>query len=174
MIYLDMDNVLTDFDKGLKNYGVIRNDMSFIHLPYTEWTEENKKLDVQVRECMARDDFWLDLPMMKDARILWEFCQPYKPFVLTAKPFGFGNDGDRIANDKWVWITDNLGPMHPGQFICCERSEKKNFIKSSNHKHQILVDDLAANCSEWESVGGIGIIHTSAKTTIKELEKYVN
>lgn len=172
MIYLDCDGVLADFNKGLANYGIPLNDNSFIHKPKSEWTKDNKVLDRQVRDVMAVEGFWLDIPPMKDALKLWEFCLPYQPFVLTAKP----NDvvwGNRIANEKWIWLTDNLGPIKPSQFICCLRSEKKNFINSSNHKHQILVDDLEANCEEWKSVGGIGIVHISAANSIKELKKYV-
>lgn len=171
MIYLDLDDTLADFSGGLLRHG-IKNDCAFIHKPKSQWTDQQKELDRQVVEVMKQPGFFMDLPAFKDTRLLWDFCRPFHPFILTAKPSD-ESSGDRVANEKWIWVTEHLGPINPKQFICCLRSEKKDFIGSSNHKHQILVDDLEANCKEWQSVGGIGVLHTSAKNSIKELQKYV-
>lgn len=170
MLYLDMDGVLSDFSKGCAKYDV-SNDSSHIHLPKDQWTAEQATLDSVIKGLMDQDGFFLNLPPMPDLKVLWNFCRPFEPFILTAKPSS--DDGYRVVNEKWIWLTEHLGPIKPKQFICCLRSEKKNFIRSSTHRYQILVDDLEANCKDWESVGGIGIVHTSAKATIKELEKYV-
>jgi hypothetical protein len=38
-------------------------------------------------------------------------------------------------------------------------------------ENRILIDDLANTIDEWNAKGGIGILHTSAANTIKELKK---
>jgi hypothetical protein len=38
-------------------------------------------------------------------------------------------------------------------------------------KNRILIDDLAKTIDEWNAKGGIGILHTSAADTIKQLKK---
>ena len=38
-------------------------------------------------------------------------------------------------------------------------------------ENHILIDDLPNTIEEWNNKGGIGILHTSAATTIKELKK---
>ncbi len=37
--------------------------------------------------------------------------------------------------------------------------------------NRILIDDLPNTIDEWNAKGGIGILHTSAANTIKELKK---
>lgn len=167
-----MDGVLVDFDTGLLQYGLDSNYKQ-LNIPKKLWSTEETEHDNKIQEVMKQLGFFYNLPAYKDTLVLWNFCRPYRPFILTARPNDVSS-GDRVADEKWLWITEHLGPIPPKQFICCLRSEKKNFINSSNHKHQILVDDLEANCKDWQSVGGIGIIHTTAKNSIKELEKYVN
>jgi hypothetical protein len=36
---------------------------------------------------------------------------------------------------------------------------------------KILIDDMEQTIREWRNAGGIGILHTSAADTIKELKK---
>jgi 5'(3')-deoxyribonucleotidase len=163
-----MDGVLANFDQELVDRGII-NDNSFLHLSKSDWTEENKKLDAQVKACMSEEGFWLNLKPMTDALKLWNYCKQFDPAILTALPSHMDGSVDWIANEKWIWFTDNFGPLNPERFITCFRPEKKNY----SGKNKILVDDLHANCEEWKQMGGIGILHTSAKDSIKELQKYV-
>jgi len=44
---------------------------------------------------------------------------------------------------------------------------KKNYA-APNH---ILIDDRKSNIDEWRAEGGIGILHTSAADTIRQLKK---
>ena len=39
------------------------------------------------------------------------------------------------------------------------------------NKDSILIDDRKQNIDHWIESGGIGILHTSAKDTIKQLKK---
>ena len=38
-------------------------------------------------------------------------------------------------------------------------------------KNSILIDDYSKNIEQWRAAGGIGILHTSAEDTIKQLQK---
>ena len=56
----------------------------------------------------------------------------------------------------------------PGaKLILAKRENKQNYVDKSN----ILIDDRPDNIAEWESNGGIGILHTSAASTIKKLKE---
>ena len=46
-------------------------------------------------------------------------------------------------------------------------NQKKIFSQKGN----VLIDDRPENIEAWESEGGIGILHKSAKDTIDELKK---
>ncbi|MBP8946560.1 MAG: hypothetical protein KBG18_03475, partial [Bacteroidales bacterium] len=55
------------------------------------------------------------------------------------------------------------------EYYLTTRKEKQNF---SAHDH-ILIDDMKKNIEEWTQRGGIGILHTSTKQTINELQKFI-
>ena len=54
---------------------------------------------------------------------------------------------------------------------------KKIYFKAAKYKadfvglNKILIDDRQDTISSWNANGGIGILHTSAANTIKELKK---
>lgn len=176
-----MDGVLADFDRALVERGIVnRND--FLHKPKSEWTAADIEIDAQVLKCMREPGWFSNLPPMPDAKELWAFCLPYKPVVLTAKPkYRKGSNhveqpdrGAVVEAEKREWITKTFGPIPDEQFICCAREEKKNFIGHTPHLHQILVDDLPANIEEWNTAGGIGIVHKSAEMSIYQLKMILN
>ena len=51
------------------------------------------------------------------------------------------------------------------------REDKKAFAKNKDGKPNVLIDDYIKNIREWESAGGIGIVHTSISKTLAELKK---
>jgi hypothetical protein len=54
---------------------------------------------------------------------------------------------------------------------------KKQYFKPAKFKHEfsgknrILIDDRADTIENWNAKGGIGILHTSANNTIKQLKQ---
>lgn len=168
-----MDGVLADFNEAVFRMGVPKRQEQSIHKSKDKWTKEDYELNDQVVKCMQAPGFWKNIPLVPDALNLWEFCKFYKPIILTAKPDNF-ECSLTVEQGKKEWVYTKLGLIPDNQFICCFRSEKKNFIGHTNHKLQILVDDMPQNCKEWEQAGGIGIIHTSAQDSISQLEKIIN
>jgi hypothetical protein len=52
------------------------------------------------------------------------------------------------------------------KLILSKASDKKNYSKPFH----ILIDDRASNIEDWRNEGGVGILHTSTSSTIKELQ----
>ena len=50
------------------------------------------------------------------------------------------------------------------------RAQKKDYA-TSDEKPNVLIDDYIKNIREWESAGGIGILHKDVGKTINELKR---
>lgn len=172
-LYLDMDGVLADFDLGCAKMG-IQNKHNFIHKPRSEWTEEEKKLDIEVNRLMATPGFFYNLPPMDGAFALWDFCQQFNPTVLTARP---KNDeiAERVIEEKTLWLREVLDCNN---VIVCLRAEKQKYAKTFVKKlsggyfePNILVDDLQSNIDEWNAAGGVSILFKNSIQAISDLKK---
>ena len=52
------------------------------------------------------------------------------------------------------------------------RKHKANFAKDGRDgRPNLLIDDHSKNIDAFRKAGGLGIVHTSARNTIKELKK---
>jgi len=51
--------------------------------------------------------------------------------------------------------------------ILASRANKVNY----SNENSILIDDMPRTIEEWDSGGGIGILHTSANSTIDKLKQ---
>lgn len=169
-IYLDMDGVLADFDGAIEARGVSPGDAGFIHRPLDEWTAEQRHRDKQVREIMELFDFWPSIPRMHGAFGLVMAAVltvgEENVFILTATP-RVTAWRERITSQKRAWALEHLG-FPSRQVITCLRAEKA--LRAGPRK--LLVDDLPANCSEWEAAGGVAHLHTDAKSTIAKLLEF--
>ena len=149
-IFCDMDGVLVDFDKG---FTTLSKGVKPDSLPKPRfWAMFYGLTKGKERE------YWAGLPWMSDGQELWNYIKSYKPEILTAPP------SDKAKEGKNDWCKDNLG------------SVKINF-KQARDKHHfvapdaILIDDKASTIDKWNAEGGVGIHHTSASNTIKQLKK---
>lgn len=163
MLYLDYDQVLADFDGHLQTYGVFKNDQTFHHTHPSTWTEEQTELSRRVKECMATPGFWETIPLCPGAYQLWDFCQVYRPTILTAIP-SEKDWQERITYEKNQHIDKYFGFRIPR--IICLRSEKQQYAKGIK---DILLDDTVQNITEWVKAGGFGILHTDVENSIKKI-----
>ena len=151
-IYCDMDGVLADFEKGIKDIiGGKFNDDRWNELP---------------------DDFFLQLEPMPDAKKLWGFIGKYNPLILTAVPRSSrGPISKRATEDKtrfmkrWFGVSGNR--MYPVM-----RADKMRFAKDGRDgRPNLLIDDHSKNILQFKSAGGIGVHHKSASGSIKQLKE---
>jgi hypothetical protein len=148
-IYCDMDGVLVDFDQGYKDL----TGMS------------TKEADAQGKEAFwnpiakAGASFWIKLKWMPDGQQLWDYINKYNPSLLSAPS---KEESSKIG--KRVWVKRNL----PGAKLILRPASQKQQFSGEN---KILIDDRADNIEQWRNKGGIGILHTSASDTIKQLKE---
>jgi 5'-nucleotidase len=149
-IYCDMDGVLCDFDERFK---------FFSGESPTEYKSKNgtdKFWDI-IDE--AGVGFWAGMKWMSDGKQLWDYISSYNPTLLSAPS---SQSESRLG--KRLWVKKHL----PGvKLILSKASDKKNYSKPFH----ILIDDRASNIEDWRNEGGVGILHTSTFSTIKELQK---
>ena len=62
-------------------------------------------------------------------------------------------------------VAKNISGVNQEIFV--PASQKQQF----SGENQILIDDRVDNIEQWKSKGGIGILHTSASDTIKQLKE---
>jgi len=146
-IFVDMDSVLVDFNKGYSKLtgidmtGEFRDDDEF-------WDPINR----------AGYDFWINLQWMPDGKKLWNYVSKYNPEILSAPS---RQDDSRVG--KHAWIKREIPGAH---LILRTAKNKKEFACP----HCILIDDRPQNIESWKEAGGIAILHTSADDTIKQLK----
>jgi hypothetical protein len=145
-LFLDLDGVLADFDRGVQ-------------------AVTGKRPDQQPRKAMwhalARaPDFYGALEMMHDAQVLWDFCKPYEPTILTGLPLG-----DWAPEQKRRWVANMLGRRV--RIITCMSRDKHRYAGPGH----FLVDDRESIRDSWERAGGIFILHVNAERSIAALKK---
>lgn len=173
MLYLDMDGVLMDFDRALKENGLFVWDQqpgnrTYHHLPKEQWTEEEAEHDKDICKLMAHGSFWESIKPTLDGYFLWTYCRQHDARILSARPRD-DKAAAVVTKAKINSIHRYFDPTFPGDYInICLRKEKASFAKTWD---DILVDDLKSNCEEWAHAGGTAIWHKDAITTINTLRE---
>lgn len=145
MLYLDLDGVLADFDRGVQTV--------------TGQRPEALPLKTMWGALAKAPRFFETLEMMHDAEALWQFCAPLHPTILTGLP-----RGSWAPEQKRRWVARVLGAHVP--VITCMSHEKPRW---SGPGH-VLVDDRASARDGWERKGGHFIHHVSAAQSIAQLQ----
>ncbi len=158
-IYFDMDGVLADFDKGVRE---------LCHME-TPPHDAPKELDDEMwRRIRDAGNFYDRLDLMPGAKELFgKLREKYgdKVEILTGVPKK-ERGIDTAETDKENWVRRLLDEKM--KFNPVARKNKQNFSGDTGY---ILIDDLEKNIKEWEAMGGTGIRHISAEETLAELER---
>ena len=153
-VYLDMDGVIVNLEKGA--FKVHGKQLSDVQRP-ERW---DKISDTK--------DFWKNLEWMPGAEKLWNFLKPYAPSIMSA----WTKHDPNSAGGKADWLKSHVGKLPRDRVNLVMRSDKKRFARDGRTRQpNILVDDHPKNIGEWEANGGIGIHHTSVNKTIAQLKK---
>lgn len=145
-LFLDLDGVLADFDRGVE--------------AVTGKRPEDLPLKTMWAALAHAPRFFDTLAFMHDAQALWEFCAPLRPTILTGLPLG-----NWAPAQKKAWVARMLGAHVP--VITCMSRDKPRW---SGPGH-VLVDDRASAGPGWEAKGGSFIHHTGAEGSIAHLRE---
>ena len=160
-IYFDMDGVLADFDEGLfEMCGIAPKSQE------TRTEMETAKLWSEIRKI---DHFYNKLGTIPGSKEMFDAI--YKKYgskceILSAIP----NPKRNICTaeeDKREWVKREISDSVKVNIVL--RKEKSKYADS---KGCILIDDFKSNIEEWEALGGYGILFTSAKDVLREIEKF--
>ena len=159
-IYFDMDGVLADFNRGVR-------ELCGMDAPDQEKPDPEKD-NVMWERIRKADHFYDRLELMPGAKEMFDrLWEKYgdKCEILTGVPKpkrGIPEAGD----DKTAWVRRLLSKDIKVNIVL--RAEK---IEKCTGPEAILIDDLEKTIREWRELGGTGILHVDAETTLAELEK---
>jgi hypothetical protein len=146
-LFLDCDGVLADFDAGA---------IELLGMSPSAFEERHGKREFWQRVARARD-FYGRLPLMPDARLLFDAVAHLDPIILTGLPLGYW-----AAPQKLRWVEEHFPGTH---IITCMARDKYRHMKGAD----VLVDDRADHRDKWEAAGGIFVHHRDARDTLKRL-----
>lgn len=159
-IYFDMDSVLADFFRGLRELCGIEP------IPQEYATKE---YDDNMWESIRNVGNYYDkLELMPGAKKLFDAVYSKygdKCEILTAVPKPKRNIPE-AGDDKKKWVKRLLSDKVKVNIVT--REEKPGYCKG---KDSILIDDLPGNIEEWEKNGGTGILFTDAENTLNVLRE---
>ena len=146
-LFLDADGVLSDFDAGAK---------ALFGMSSRAFEEKYGKREFWRRLAKAKD-FYGTLPLMPDARLLFDAVRHLEPTILTGLPLG-----NWAAPQKVRWAAEHF----PGTKIITTMARDK-------FRHMtgmdVLVDDRADHRRKWEDAGGTFIHHKNARDSLEQL-----
>ena len=151
---VDLDGVLADFSGRLRE--ITGKPAESLNRGYL-WATVQKYNDEVA-------PFFESLDKMSDADKLWNFVSSNfgHVFILTATGWTPKNGADQKRN----WVAKNLGPNVVTKVVT-SGSLKAQFATPTT----ILIDDTRKAIDPWIAAGGIGILHTSADSTIAEMKR---
>ena len=161
-IYFDMDGVLADFDRGVREIcGVTPPSQNAGH-------RSPKEDDDMWDRSRKHGHFYDSLELMPGAKQMFDLL--YDRYgngceILTGIPKpkrGVVN----AAADKENWVRRLLSEDIRINIVF--REEKPQFCTG---KECILIDDMKKNIQDWNEIGGTGILHISADDTIRQLKE---
>ena len=148
-IYVDIDGVLAD----LQNYVDDVLGEKSVDLEDDDTWKKLRKISEPV---------FSELNLLPDAMTLWNYVKKYKPNILTST----GRPVELNDKLKRQWVKNNITGYNKVYSVTASRNKCKWAWPDA-----ILIDDRMKSIGPWREKGGIGILHTSATTTIAELKK---
>ena len=152
-IYCDMDNVLCDFLGATEK---------LLGVPFN-----NAEKSERWKSITGEKNFWENLAWMPGSKGMWSFINKYDARILSA----YSNNDPRSKSGKLTWLKRNARLSQRSRIHLVLRADKQKYAVDINGEPNILIDDYIKNINEWKAKGGIGVHHTSAGDTIRQLKK---
>ena len=161
-IYFDMDGVLADFERGVKEICGLE--------PISQNAKNNdSQAENEMWETIRKTGHFYDyLELMPGAKEMFDAV--YNKYgdkceILTGIPKpkrGIVTAGD----DKKAWVKRLLSKDVKVNIVY--REEKPQYCTG---RDCVLIDDFKKNIKEWEAIGGTGILNKSAAETMAKLRE---
>ena len=159
-IYLDMDGVLADFDRGV-------NEMCQMKAASQNRDRNPQHDDLMWEKIRETDHFYDRLELMPGAKAM--FDRIYEKYgerceILTGIPKperGIVTAGP----DKITWMKRCLSDRIRVNIVL-----RKQKLEKCEGPESVLIDDREDTIRDWRNAGGTGILHTSAENTLQEME----
>lgn len=151
-LFVDMDGVLADFDAGYERHLGVKLDRRAYVVDGVD--------RVNWKAVGLTRGFFLGIPPMPDMHQLWDGVAHLSPTILTSVPYSV----PEAAANKIAWVNMHLGDV---PVICVSGSSRK---EEHCRPGDILIDDYPKYRDRWEKAGGVFIVHTSAETSLRELD----
>jgi hypothetical protein len=160
-LFLDMDGVLVDFERGVTELTGTKVVDGF---------GDGKALGRMWTAIAGVGDFYAKLHWMPDGEELWNTVAPLEPIILTGVPYGRG-----WADQKRTWIRKHLEYIPkiiiktPGRTKLDCALEAFGVDAIPKDETWILVDDTPRIGETWITGGGVFILHKDTVSTLKKL-----
>ena len=162
MIYLDMDGVLADFERGVKEL------CGMEPLSQNGKRRDQKQDDLMWERIRETEHFYDRLELMPGAKEMFDrIREKYgdRCEILTGIPRA--ERGIVTAEqDKRNWTRRMLSDTVKVNAVF--RKDKQRYCGGPE---SVLIDDREKTIREWRELGGTGILHLSAEETLAELKR---
>ncbi len=143
-LFLDCDGVLADFEAAAT---------ALLGMP-TRVFEAQYGIPTFWRRLAEAENFYGALPLMSDARVLFEAVAHLSPTILTGCPKGGWAEAQKVA-----WAAEHF----PGvPIITCMAFNKRAHCQPGD----VLIDDTIKHRHLWEEARGVFIHHQSARKSL--------
>lgn len=165
-IYLDMDGVLADFQKGFK----LINPEHFDTEQYI--TKYGKNSFWRLIDNYGRRHFFASLDWTEGGKELWRYVKyNFKNVSILTSLGKSDRDGDYTREGKRDWLHKNIPELRDYQIIMVDgKGGKKEYADSNS----IIIDDTLSIINDWRERNGIAIHHKNTANTINKLKKILN
>lgn len=150
-IYVDMDGVLTDWEKQFKRYSG--------GIPVETYEAEHGSTKRYEFVKKNSPGFYSSMEWMPDGKLLYGFLKDLPIEILSHAT------DPQAADGKLQWLKNNNIAAKPN--LVPNRSDKSKYA----NQDAILIDDKPETIDEFNKAGGVGILHTDAVTTINKLKQ---
>ncbi len=161
-IYFDMDGVLADFERGVKEIcGLTPPSQNAKH----HKPGEDDEMWKAIKACPHFYDY---LELMPGAKEMFDAVyEKYgdKCEILTGIPKP-RREIVNAADDKKIWTKRLLSDDVIVNIVF--REEKPQYCTGEGC---ILIDDVERNIKEWNEMGGTGIVNVSSEDTMNRLKE---
>ena len=174
-VFVDLDQTLVDFSGGV----VARTGRT----PEAMRAEGSRGISEMWRAIAAPPEFFANLEWLPESRELFDFLSPHAPTVLTGLPAGTWAEPQ-----KRRWCKRELGEHVP--VLCCPAKDKAAVAAKAlararaasaanafaamgplSLKGAVLIDDREEARDPWVGLGGVFILHVSARDSRLHLER---